>query len=93
MATEDRISFSELLRKRLQAEVTAEALERILKAVTEVLEGFDIEELAPDGMRRDDLLEKMDPEAGKESYLVDAWSWGRPTKCPMREITVEYDPS
>ena len=40
-----------------------------------------------------EALEKMDPEAGKESYLVDAWSWGRPTKCPMREITVEYDPS
>jgi len=37
-------------------------------------------------------MEKINPHAGDESYLVDEFG-ERPNNCPMREIAVVYDPS
>ena len=38
-------------------------------------------------------MQEIDPKKRTEECIVDAWAEGRPANCPMREITVEYDPT
>jgi len=45
MAIEAKVSFMDLLKSRIAAEVSAEAMPRILAAVSEVLDSFDMQEV------------------------------------------------
>jgi len=57
MAMDAKISFSGQLEKRLRAEVPAECLDTVMRAVMDTLEGFSMEENRGDGTEQDDLLE------------------------------------
>lgn len=58
MAIEAKASFLDLLKKRLGTEVTAEAMPRILAGVSEVLDGFEMEEHKSGNAETDDMLDQ-----------------------------------
>ena len=58
MAIEAKMNFIEDLQRRLAAEVTAADLQKILAGVSDVLAGYDMQEVYRDGTAEDDLLEQ-----------------------------------
>lgn len=58
MALEAKASFLEELRRRLEAEVTAAELPRILAGAADVLAGYEMQEVSRETQEADDLLEQ-----------------------------------
>lgn len=56
MAIDAKVSLQQQLESRLMSEVTAETMNRMLRIVADVLEGFDVREIAP-AEEQDDLLD------------------------------------
>lgn len=58
MAIEAKMNFLSQLEKRLATEVTVDAMPRVLIAVTDALDGFEIKEtFRADELAKDDLLD------------------------------------
>ena len=57
MAIDAKISLQNQVEKKLMTEVTADVMNRVLRIMADVLEGFDVRETAMMD-ERDDLLEK-----------------------------------
>lgn len=56
MAIDAKISFLNQINVRLSTEITADAMERAMKAMSDVLEGFDMQEVMRTDDGPDDLL-------------------------------------
>jgi len=98
MALEAKVSFIELLEKRLETEVTAEELRRIVKAVSEVLQSFDIMETDCSGPGTDDLLKqyaaalKVQSRSQKtiDRYVYEIERMVRAVGLPCGRITIHH---
>lgn len=56
MAIDAKVSLQQQLENRLMTEVTADTMNRMLRIIADVLEGFDVREIAPEE-DQDDLLD------------------------------------
>ena len=56
MAIDEKIAFAGQLETKLRTEITAESLDRVMRAVMEVLDGYDVRANAWESSRQDDLL-------------------------------------
>ena len=57
MAMDAKVYLLSTLEQRLSAEITAEAMSKALKAVSDVLEGFDVRVISEWSEEKDDCLE------------------------------------
>lgn len=98
MAIEAKASFLDLLKKRLGTEVTAEAMPRILAGVSEVLDGFEMEEHKSGNAETDDMLDQYLSALtieGRSQKTIDRYSYeiGRLIKwtgVPTGRITIHH---
>ena len=98
MAIEAKVSFMAQAEKRLASELTAETMGRVLSALAEVLDGFEMRETAFEEDAGDDLLEcylAALKVQGRSQKSIDRYRFviGRmmkAVKVPTRRITVYH---
>lgn len=99
MAIEAKMSFLSQLEKRLETEVTVDSMPRVLIAVTDVLDGFEIKEtFRADELAKDDLLDcyvSALKVMGRSQKTIDRYSYIIKRmmdyiKVPTRRITVYH---
>ena len=56
MAIDAKVSLQQQIESRLATEVTAETMNKMLRIVADVLEGFDLREISP-AEEQDDLMD------------------------------------
>ena len=99
MAIDAKISFANQLEKRLEAELTVESMAKLMKAVMETLDHFDMREIEwGDEQEKDDLVECYLAAlrvSGKSAKTIDRYAYliGKLQKwcgIPIRRITVYH---
>ena len=98
MAIEAKVSFMAQAEKRLASELTAETMGKVLSALAEVLDGFEMQETAFEEDAGDDLLEcylAALKVQGRSQKTVDRYRYVleqmlKTVKVPARKITVYH---
>ena len=98
MAIDAKISFLNQINVRLSTEITADAMERAMKAMSDVLEGFDMQEVMRTDDGPDDLLTGFINALrveGRSQKTIDRYMYeiGRLMKyinVPTRRVTVYH---
>ena len=98
MAIEAKISLQNQVEKRLMTEVTADALNRMMRVMADVLEGFDVRETRV-MEEQDDLLEcyldamrvqgRSEKTLARYRYVIERMM--KDVNVPTRRITVYHD--
>lgn len=97
MAIDAKMSLKNQVESKLMTEITADAMNRVLRVISDVLEGFDVREIAPTD-ERDDLLmcylDAMKVQGRSEKtltrykYVIERMMAG--VGVPTRRITVYH---
>lgn len=98
MAIDAKISFANQLEKRLEAELTVESMNKLMRAVMETLDGFDMTEKPCENPEEDDLLAcyvSALEVSGRSPKTIDQYTYviGRLLRfcgVPIRRVTVYH---
>lgn len=98
MAIEAKVGLIAQLEKRLASELTVETMGKVLSALTEILDGYELRETAFEPDRNDDLLECYISALrvqGRSTKTIDRYKYiiekmMKAVKVPTRKITVYH---